>query len=176
MLTTQKPEEHLIASARRGEQRAYMELYRRYSPMVYRTSLQFMKHSGEAEDAAQESFIKAFERLNEYRAEASFGSWLKRITIHRCLDKLKASRMQMDELDDNILQDEHEEDWDEERYSQVIECIRDLPDGYRVVLTLYLLEGYDHEEIGEILGIKPSASRSQFTRAKAKLREQMKSK
>lgn len=174
LLKPKKSEEALIAGARLGNQMSYMELYDRYSAMVYKTTLQFLKHSGEAEDAAQESFIKAFDRLDSYRGESSFGSWIKRIAIHHCLDRLKVDRVAMEEIDDNWREDSSDDNWDESLYELVISRIGQLPDGYRVVLSLYLLEGYDHEEISDILGISSSASRSQYTRAKSKLRSLIK--
>jgi len=138
-----------------------------------------VKDPDEAEDIMQESFLSAFEKITTYSGTVSFGAWLKKIVINRSLDSLKKRRLSFEILDEGNIPD-LEELSDAENISDRIEEIREailrLPDGFRVVLSLYLLEGYDHEEIAQILDINPSTSRSQFTRARQKLVEMLKKK
>jgi RNA polymerase sigma-70 factor (ECF subfamily) len=120
----------------------------------------------------QEAFLKAIEKIDTYRGEVSFGAWLKKIVINRSLDVLKKRKVIFEEINER----KHDsEDYKMEVREVNVEAIKDaisrLPDGYRIVLSLYLIEGYDHEEISEILGISNSASRTQFMRAKNKLKE-----
>jgi RNA polymerase sigma-70 factor (ECF subfamily) len=130
----------------------------------------------EAEDVLQEAFLDAFNRVKDFRQETTFGLWLKQIVVHRSINMLRKRRLEMVELGDDQLDnipDEEDSDDEEIQYkvAQVKEAMKELPDGYRVVLSLYLLEGYDHEEIGQVLNISENTSRTQFLRAKRKLNE-----
>lgn len=166
----------LIDRCRDKDRRAQFEIYGLYYKAMYNTSLRIVKDPDEAEDIMQESFLSAFEKIESYSGTVSFGAWLKKIVINRSLDSLKKRRLSFDILDEGAIPGQDEESYDEnigDRIDKVREAIMRLPDGFRVVLTLYLLEGYDHEEIGHILNIKPSTSRSQFTRARQKLAEML---
>ena len=141
---------------------------------MYNTSLRIVKDPQEAEDIMQESFLSAFGKIETYQGKVSFGAWLKRIVINNSLDVIKKRRLFFEELDEDYTQLASQEvEIDEELLANQMELIREgiqkLPDGYRVILSLHLLEGYDHEEIAEILDISSSTSRSQFFRAKQKL-------
>jgi RNA polymerase sigma-70 factor (ECF subfamily) len=130
----------------------------------------------EAEDVLQDAFIDAFNRIKDFRQETTFGLWLKQIVVHRAINTLRKRKLELVELGDDQLDnipDEEIEDGGEVQYkvAQVKEAIRELPEGYRLVISLYLLEGYDHEEIGQILKISENTSRTQFLRAKRKLNE-----
>jgi RNA polymerase sigma-70 factor (ECF subfamily) len=126
----------------------------------------------EAEDVMQESFLKAFTKLDSYRGEVSFGAWLRKIVINRSLDQLKKRKVKFEELNEKIPDEETAQlDISEIQMEKLKKAVYSLPDGYRVVLSLYLLEGYDHDEISQILGISNGSSRSQFLRAKIRLRE-----
>ena len=114
--------------------------------------------------------------MKDFRQETTFGLWLKQIVVHRSINMLRKRRLEMVELGDDQLDnipDEEDSDDEEIQYkvAQVKEAMKELPDGYRVVLSLYLLEGYDHEEIGQVLNISENTSRTQFLRAKRKLNE-----
>jgi len=122
-----------------------------------------------AEDILQESFISAFKNLHLYRSESTVGAWLKRIVINRSITWLRARRTVPLEEEDSIPDRQEVENEFPYTVEQVRSAILELPDGYRTVLSLYLLEGYDHEEIGQILGISESTSKSQLSRAKIKL-------
>ena len=131
----------------------------------------------EAEDVMQEAFLKAFTKIDTYEGKVSFGAWLKKIVINRSLDQLKKRKVKFEELSEKIPdEDPVHFEISEIQMEQLKKAIQQLPDGYRVVLSLYLLEGYDHEEIAQILGITNVSSRSQYLRAKLKLRQMLQKK
>jgi len=172
----------IIDRCKKGEQKAQFQLYKLYYKAMFNTSFRIVNDQMEAEDIMQEAFLKAFDKIHTYSGRVSFGAWLKRIVINHSLDELKKKRVDFESMEENpksekIREDDEEEQEDERDPSYQVEQIRDtineLPDGYRIVLSLYLLEGYDHEEIAEILNITSSTSRSQYTRAKNKLKEQL---
>ncbi|MCB0428904.1 MAG: sigma-70 family RNA polymerase sigma factor [Flavobacteriales bacterium] len=170
----------LIELCRHGDRNAQLKLYKLYYKAMYNTSLRIVKNEAEAEDLMQESFLDAFRKLDTYKGDASFGSWLKRIVINNSLDALKKRKINWESLDDGykepyLVQEETApEEVDQWKVEEVKKSIAQLPDGYRTILSLYLLEGYDHDEIASILHITSSTSRSQFNRAKNKLREILK--
>lgn len=165
----------LINQCKKNSRKAQLQLYKQYCSGMFIVARRFMKNDFDAEDAMQEAFIKAFEKLDQFKAEVTFGSWLKRIVIHTCLDKLKLNKLELLQLDETYLKiaDEPErmEIDDEITIHEVKECIALLPEKYRYVVMLYLIEGYDHQEISEILGITQVASRTQLLRGKKKLQE-----
>jgi RNA polymerase sigma-70 factor (ECF subfamily) len=127
----------------------------------------------DAEDLLQSVFIEVFTKLDSFRYESSIGAWIKRITINKCINFLKSRRLDFQELT-NLNDRAAEEDTPPESpYSidRIKREINALPDGYRVVFSLYAVEGYDHEEIAQILGVTEATSKSQYSRAKAKLRD-----
>jgi RNA polymerase sigma-70 factor (ECF subfamily) len=142
---------------------------------MYNTSLRIVGDTMEAEDIMQESFLSAFEKIDTYSGTVSFGAWLKKIVINRSLDTLNRRKAIFEDIETHIgIRDESTEDLAQKeeidvRVEEVKDAIEKLPDGYRVILSLYLLEGYDHDEIAEILSISSSTSRSQLSRAKQKL-------
>jgi RNA polymerase sigma-70 factor (ECF subfamily) len=129
----------------------------------------------EGEDVLQEAFIDVFSKLGSFREESSLGAWIKRIVINHCLNVFKRRKIRYEEMSDHVGEmpdEQYVEDQDNGfEVKKVKEAIMKLPDGYRQVLTLYLLEGYDHGEIASILGIAETGSKSQYSRAKSKLRE-----
>lgn len=158
-----------------GNRKAQFQLYKLYYKPMYCVSMRIVNNEAEAEDIMQEAFLKAFRKINTYKGEVSFGAWLKKIVINRSLDHLKKKQVQFEEVNERTMKlpDENEE-IGEVNVEQIKKAIRSLPDGYRTILSLYLIEGYDHDEISEILGISNSASRTRFSRAKSKLRELLK--
>ena len=128
----------------------------------------------DAEDVLQESFLDAFNKVKDFRQETTFGLWLKQIVVHRSINLLRKRKVEWVELGENELDgiaDEVVDNDDDIQYQVAVvkQAMNKLPEGYRVVLSLYLLEGYDHEEIGQILNIAENTSRTQFLRAKRKL-------
>jgi len=163
---------HIVEQCKRGNQKAQIELYRLFYRNMYNVSYRILNHSAEAEDAMQEAFIAAFQRLESFRGEVSFGSWLKRIVINRSIDLLRKKKMHLEDLSklSHRTDDETTEFEDEVSVEMVKTAIANLPDNYRVVLSLFLLEGYDHEEIAEIMKISNGSSRIIYHRAKEKLK------
>jgi RNA polymerase sigma-70 factor (ECF subfamily) len=173
----------LIDRCIKGDKLAQSEVYRLYYKAMYNTCYRMLDDKVEAEDVMQESFLAAFLKISTYRGEMSFGSWLKKIVIHKTIDVLRARKVQFEELNDRMgLPDETDEEVLERqndeyyRVEKIREAVRKLPEGFRIVLSLALFEGYDHEEIALILKINKSTSRSQLTRAKKKLIEYLKEK
>ncbi len=134
-----------------------------------------MNNEGDAQDLLQDAFIEAFTKIDSFKQESTFGAWIKRIVINKCINALKKRRVQLDYTSE--LPETESEIIDETDMGYTVEkvnkAIQELPDGYRVIASLYLLEGYDHREISEIMGITESTSKTQFHRAKKKLLEKI---
>jgi len=170
----------LLDGCKEGDQKAQFQIYKLYYKAMYNTSLRIVNDTMEAEDIMQESFLSAFEKIDTYSGTVSFGAWLKKIVVNRSLDALNKKKAVFEDIDSHI--DIRDDSPDESarneeldlRVEEVKEAIDRLPDGYRVILSLYLLEGYDHDEIAEILSINSSTSRSQLSRAKQKLISELK--
>jgi RNA polymerase sigma-70 factor (ECF subfamily) len=173
------PEIHkkLIDKCKKGDRKAQFEIYRLYYKAMFNASLRIVGVSDEAEDIMQESFLKAFQNLDQFGGEVSFGAWLKKIVINRSLDSLRQRRKKFEEIEDfeNELVAEEDAILEENiPVEEIVKEIQNLPEGYRIVLSLYLLEGYDHDEIAEIMKISASTSRSQYARARKKLAHNLK--
>jgi len=167
----------LIAECKLNNQKAQIQVYDMYCKAMYNTAYNFVKNEAVAEDMAQEGFIKAFRKIETFSEEVSFGAWLKRIVINLCLDWLKKRKLNVVSIDSNNIQIPTEDNWevdDSITMKCINESIQKLPDKYKVVLKLFLLEGYDHQEIAQILNITEVASRSQLFRGKNKLKELLK--
>ena len=171
-------ESSLIASCLHGNRLAQHRLYNRYCDAMYNVAHRMLANTAEAEDALQEAFIDVFSKLDTFRGESSLGAWIKRIVINHCLNVFKKRKLQIEELNEKFTDVPDEVIADDEHVTyevkRVKEAIMKLPDGYRQVLTLYLIEGYDHGEIASIMGIQETGSKSQYSRAKARLRELLK--
>jgi RNA polymerase sigma-70 factor (ECF subfamily) len=172
MDTTQTHRE-LIERCQAGYRNAQFELYRLYSKAMYNTALRMVQHPQDAEDILQSVFIEVFGKLDTFRFESSIGAWIKRITVNKCINFLKSRRLTFSELTAQADRAEISEPETTPLFTidRIRQGISNLPDGYRVVFSLYAVEGYDHEEIAQILGITEATSKSQYSRAKAKLRE-----
>jgi RNA polymerase sigma factor (sigma-70 family) len=167
----------IVEKCKQNDRKAQLKLYNQYCDGMFTVAMRFVKDTMEAEDIVQEAFIKAFAKLHQYKAEVTFGAWLKRIVINKSIDLLKSKKQQMLELDEvhlKVIDTNYENEWlvdDAITLDEVKEAIRKLPDKYQYVVMLFLIEGYDHQEIAEILTITEVASRTQLSRGKAKLRE-----
>jgi RNA polymerase sigma factor (sigma-70 family) len=160
----------LIEECRKGDSRAQFRLYDHYSKAMYNLAYRILNNREDAEDILQEVFVDCFRNLDSFRFESTFGAWLKKILVNRCINHLKKKKIDLtfcDTLPPVIYEDDAEASYDTGKIFKGIEM---LPAGYRIILTLYLLEGYDHSEISQILGISESTSKSQYSRAKEKLR------
>lgn len=149
-------------------------LYTRLSPKMLGVCYRFAKNREDAEDMLQEGFIKVFAQIHQYRNEGALEGWIRRIVVHTCINILKKNKKFSDSVDisyANGVGIREENIPSIMQAKQVVECIRLLPVGYRTVLNLYAIEGYSHKEIGGMLDIEESTSRSQYTRAKVMLEE-----
>jgi len=152
------------------------QLYALYARALLNTAFRILNNREDAEDALQESFLKAFLNLHQFKYQSTFGAWIKRIVVNRCIDDLKKRKRNLftEELQD-IEAEKTPEQLDLEidsknQLDQLYDALHQLPDGYRTVFSLYMLEGYDHQEIATILKIGVSGSISQLSRAKRKLK------
>ncbi|GAA4926440.1 RNA polymerase sigma factor [Mucilaginibacter defluvii] len=167
---------NLVVECKQGSKKACYELYRLYSKAMLNIAYRIVGNIGEAEDVLQEAFLHAFNKVHDFRQETTFGLWLKQIVVSRSINLLRKRKLEWTELEDEKMMNIPEEEIDEDeeknyKVAAVKEAMKELPEGYRVVISLYLLEGYDHEEIGQILNITENTSRTQFLRAKRKLGE-----
>ena len=163
----------LIDACRRGDRNAQFKIYKLYYKAMFNTSLRIVNDTAEAEDIMQESFLDAFRRLDSYTGEGSFGSWLKRIVINNSLDSLRSTKelVSFEEaaLDFPEVIEESREEEIRFQSQEVMKAIQLLPGEYRIIISLFLLEGYDHEEISGILNISNQLSRTRYSRARQKL-------
>jgi RNA polymerase sigma-70 factor (ECF subfamily) len=165
----------LLEACKKGDSRAQMEIYRLYYKPMYHVSLRILSDTMEAEDVMQEAFLVAFRNIRSIDLNISFGGWLKRIVVNRSLDALRRRKPQMElvpDYPDELLPDEGympDEGSIDDKVEKVRRALERLPEKYRLVLTLNLFEGYDHDEIGQILGVTASTSRAQLSRGKQKL-------
>ena len=171
----------LVQECKQGSKKACYELYRLYSKAMLNVAFRIVGSVDEAQDVLQEAFLDAFNKIKDFRQDTTFGLWLKQIVVNRSINMLRKRKLEFIEMQEDQLEniaDEEVEDEEEMIYkvAQVKEAMKELPEGYRVVLSLYLLEGYDHEEIGQVLNITENTSRTQFLRAKRKLSEILKKK
>jgi RNA polymerase sigma factor (sigma-70 family) len=160
----------LIEECRNGNRKAQFRLYNQYSKAMYNLAYRMLNNREDAEDILQEVFVDCFRNIGTFRFESTFGAWIKKILINKCINQLRKKKIDLT-LCESLPADIYEEE-DEATYDtgKIIKGVEMLPDGYRVILTLYLFEGYDHTEISQILGISESTSKSQYSRAKEKLR------
>jgi RNA polymerase sigma-70 factor (ECF subfamily) len=164
--------QELIDRCGKDDSKAQFEIYRLYYKAMYNSSLRIVGTAETAEDIMQEAFLTAFSKLRTYRGEVSFGAWLKKIVINRSLDHLRKRRAIVEELDENLpVTDDEENEPEDITVEDVKAAIASLPEGYRIVLTLILTEGYSHEEASRMLGIRNVTSRTQYSRARQRLKE-----
>jgi RNA polymerase sigma factor (sigma-70 family) len=159
-----------------GDRKALHELYKLYSRAMFNIAMRILNSREDAEEALQDAFAEAFMKLNTFRYESTFGSWLKRIVINRSINLAKKRKMLLvnaDELNNVSAEMADEQNTENIQYNvnQIMKAMELLPHGFRIVFSLYMIEGYDHEEIAGILKISESTSKSQLHRAKARIKE-----
>jgi len=165
----------IVEKCKAGNQQAQFELYRLYSKAMYNVSLRMVKDELDAEDILQNSFVDIFTKLDSFKFQSSVGAWMKRIVVNNCINFLKRKKVFFQEFEDQHAQNIPDTKGPENNAGLSVNAVKralfELPDGYRVVFSLYMLEGYDHKEIGNILGVTEATSKSQYSRAKRKLRD-----
>ncbi|WP_299188893.1 RNA polymerase sigma factor [uncultured Aquimarina sp.] len=161
----------LIDKSKSGDRNSQYKLYELYVDAMYNVSMRIVSIREDAEDIIQDSFVDAFKNLTTFRYESTFGSWLKRIVINKSINHLKLKKIPITALDKHEyhITEEIKESVNTRDIEKIKKGITRLPDGYRQIINLYLIEGYDHIEISEILEISSSTSKSQYHRAKKKL-------
>lgn len=168
--------QELIDACRQGKTKAQFEIYKLYYKAMFNTCLRLVSDSMEAEDIMQESFLKAFKNIHTYKEEVSFGAWLKKIVVNSSLDALKKRKLETNELDEGrttVIDDSENEPLEEQLQvvAQIKQAIAQLSEKYRVIVTLHLIEGYDHDEIGNILGMSNAAVRTSYSRGRKNLQD-----
>ncbi len=168
----------IIEKSKSGDSAAQYRLYSLYAKAMFNIAFRMMNNREEAEDMLQESFADAFARLGSFRYESGFGSWMKRIVINHCLNEIKKRKADLQFFEDMSQFDHHHDDDSGYETGLNVENVRKameyLPNGSKMIFSLYLLEGYDHVEISQILKISESNSKSQYMRAKQKVKEVLK--
>lgn len=177
MLVILDTDRQLIENCISGKREAQYQLYHKYSRSMYNICKRMVNDDMEAEDVLQNSFVDIFTKLNTFNHDSTPGAWIKRVVVNNCINHIRKRKMVFKEFDQNMDVVDH---WDDDQDVQlnvkaVHEAISMLPDGYRVVFSLYTMEGYDHGEIAEILNISESTSKSQYSRSKVKLYDIIKS-
>ena len=160
--------------SQQGDQAAMSNLYGLYAKAMYNVCRRMMGDEEEAKDLLQESFVDAFQKLPTLREINTFSSWIKRIVVNNCINAIRKKKLltsQLEENDDFLEEEEDDFEYTQYQANQIMEAIDLIPEGCRSVLNLYLFEGYDHKEIGEILGVSESASKAQYCKAKARIRK-----
>jgi len=169
-------ESDLIKGCIEGDRRMQEELYRRFSPKMYAVCLRYANNSEDAQDLLQEGFIKIFRNLHRFRAEGSFEGWIRRVFVNTAIEhyrKKSAQLSSVSEKEENTIEDTDITALDSLAEKDILNLIQELSPGYKTVFNLYVVEGYSHKEIGEMLGISEGTSKSQLARAKAILQKKV---
>lgn len=165
----------LIEKSKEGNNQAQYKLYELYAKAMYNLCYRMMHNREEAEDMLQEAFTDAFRHLRSFRYESNFSSWLKKIVINKCINHIKKKKADLQFFEDMSYFDDHKDNEDDYTSGLSVENVKKamehLPNGSRMIFSLYLLEGYDHREISQILNISESNSKSQYMRAKRKVKD-----
>lgn len=172
--------QNIIEACKRGSERSKYELYRLYAKAMFNVCYRMMNHREDAEDMLQEAFTQAFMKLHTFRYEANFGTWLKRIVVNTCLNAIQKKKPELTYCeafyDSDLPPEDDEAYFDNVKLTVegIARAMEKLPDGSRMIFSLYLFEGYDHAEIAQIMNISESTSKSQFMRAKRRIIEILK--
>ena len=177
MKSTKQLHQPIIDQCKNNNAKAQMQLYNLYCKAMFLVAFRYVKDTFIAEDVMQDAFIKAFKNIKNYKNEVAFGAWLKRIVINQSIDQLKKNKLELVSINEEVIANTEEDEWKVESDTSVdliLEEINKLKEKYRLVLTMYLLEGYDHQEISEILNITTNTSRTHLLRGKKVLKERLK--
>ena len=168
---------NIVEDCKSNNAKAQMQLYDMYCDAMFTIAKRYVKDSFIAEDMMQDAFIKVFKNIHSFKGEVTIGAWIKRIVVNQCIDYLKKKKLELVSIDDKELHVADEGDWnvsDGTTVKMVTAAIDSLPEKYKIVLKMYLFEGYDHQEIAQVLNITEVNSRSQLMRGKNKLKSQLK--
>jgi RNA polymerase sigma-70 factor (ECF subfamily) len=167
------PESDLILGCLEGNRRMQEELYRRFSPRMYAVCLRYAGNTEEAEDILQEGFIKVFKKLDSFRSEGSFEGWMRRVFVNTAIEHFRRKRymMPVTEKEENTIEGKYLSVLDDLAARDIMALVQELSPGYRTVFNMYVVEGYTHKEIADMLGISEGTSKSQLSRAKVILQD-----
>lgn len=169
-------ESDLIKGSIAGDRRMQEELYRRFAPKMYAVCLRYANNTNDAQDLLQEGFIKVYKNLHRFRAEGSFEGWVRRVFVNTSIEHFRKKSAQLStvsEREENTIEDADITALDSLAEKDIINIVQELSPGYRTVFNLYVVEGYSHKEIGELLGISEGTSKSQLARAKSILQKKI---
>ena len=171
-------ESDLILGSIRGDRRMQELLYKTYSPKMYGVCLRYAGNPDDAQDILQEGFVKVFKNLNRFRGDGSFEGWIRRISVNTAIEhyRRKVNMYPVTENQENTIEDKDWTAFDRLALKDLLEIIQELSPGYRTVFNMYVVEGYTHRDIADILGISEGTSKSQLARAKAILQNVIKGK
>ena len=166
-------ESDLLRGCMEGNRRMQEELYRRFSPRMYAVCLRYAGNAEEAEDILQEGFIKVFKKLDSFRSEGSFEGWVRRVFVNTAIEHFRRKRylMPVTEKEENTIEGKYVSVLDELAEKDILALVQELSPGYRTVFNMYVVEGYTHKEIADMLGISEGTSKSQLSRAKVILQD-----
>jgi len=166
-------ESDLINGCLKGDRRMQEELYSRFSPRMYGVCLRYAADSEEAADILQEGFIKIFKKLDTFRSEGSFEGWIRRIFVNTAIEHFRRRKylMPVTEKEENTIEGKYTSVLDEMAEKDILALVQELSPGYRTVFNMYVVEGYTHKEIADMLGISEGTSKSQLSRAKVILQD-----
>jgi RNA polymerase sigma factor (sigma-70 family) len=167
----------IVEDCKQNNAKAQMQLYDMYCEAMFTIARRYVKDTFVAEDMMQDAFIKVFKNIQNFKGEVTIGAWIKKIVINQCIDYLKKKKIELVSIEEKELTIADNDDWtvkEEVTIDIVTSAINSLPKKYKVVLNLYLIEGFDHQEIAEVLNITEVTSRSQLMRGKNKLKGQLK--
>ena len=163
----------VVEKCKANDRKAQLRLYGQYCDGMYVVAMRFLNNSDDAEDVLQDSFLNAFQKIHQFSGEVTFGAWLKRIVVNKCIDFLKSKKQNLLPLEEHYLKPVDDDDWSvapEITINEVKNAIQSLPENYRYVVLMYLVEGFDHKEISQVLGLSETASRTRLVRGKAHLK------
>ncbi len=169
-------ESDLLEGCRRGDRKMQHELYNRFAPKMYGVCLRYAANAEEAEDILQEGFIKIFNKISSYRGDGSFEGWIRRIFVNTAIEhfRKKTYLQPITETEENTVEGKYLSVLDSLAEKDIIQLVQQLSPGYRTVFNMYVVEGYSHKQIAEMLGISEGTSKSQLSRAKMILQDLVK--
>jgi RNA polymerase sigma factor (sigma-70 family) len=179
-LTTERnltiTESDLINGCLAGNRRMEEELYNRFSPRMYAVCLRYAGNSEEAQDILQDGFIKVYKKLDSFRGEGSFEGWVRRIFVNTAIEHFRRKRYltPVTEKEENTIDGKYTSALDDLAAKDIMALVQALSPGYRTVFNMYVVEGYSHKEIADLLGISEGTSKSQLSRAKVILQDMVK--
>ena len=163
----------VVEKCKVNDRKAQLKLYGQYCDGMYAVTMRFLQNSDDSEDVLQDSFISAFQKIHQYKGEVTFGAWLKRIVVNKCIDFLKSKKQNLVPLEEYYMQAVENDDWSVGEgicIDEVKEAIDTLPEKYKYVVLMYLVEGFDHKEISQVLELTETACRTRLSRGKGYLK------